>query len=99
MIASGNKTIEVRSWPCKYRGLLVICAGGGGGAVAVVEIVDCVPFVASHDAASGGVWSKFERARAGHHAWMLRLVRRVSSDVIKGKLSFFDVAESGMRDA
>jgi hypothetical protein len=93
MIARGEKTIEVRSRRTHYRGELLICASRGGGAVAIVEVVDCRPLTAADDAASGGVWTKFPKART-HYAWVMRLVQRVKSEPIKGKLSMYDVPES-----
>jgi hypothetical protein len=90
LIADGTKTLEIRSRLTHYRGELLICQSRGGGAVAVVELVDCRPFVATDDAASGGVWSKHPESRT-HYAWVLRLVRRVSSATVKGRLGFYDV--------
>jgi hypothetical protein len=98
MIASGVKTLEIRSRPVKYRGELLICQSRGGGAVAVVEIVGCRRFVESDDVASGGVWTKHPEARE-HYSWELRLVRRVTSLPIKGKLGFYEVADSEIRAA
>ena len=90
MIASGAKTLEIRSRRTHYRGPLVICASRGGGAVAIVDLVDCRSFRAEDDAASGGVWSRYPTSHA-HYAWEMRVIRRVSSGVIKGRLGFFDV--------
>ena len=92
MIASGRKTLEIRSRRTHYRGPLLICQSGGGGAMCVVDLVGCRPFVTSDDAASGGVWSS-GLAREGY-AWELRLVRRVTSAPIKGRLGFYDVPDS-----
>jgi ASCH domain len=79
MIASGTKTLEIRSRRTTHRGPLVICASRGGGAVAVVELVACRPFV--------------ER-----DAWELRVTRRLSGPLVKGRLGFYDVAESTLID-
>jgi|HubBroStandDraft_1064217.scaffolds.fasta_scaffold10079_2 hypothetical protein len=92
MIASGAKTVEIRSRRTHYRGELLICQSRGG-AVAIVEIVECRPFVEADDAASGGVWSRFPETHS-HFAWELRLVRRVTSDRIKGTLGFFEADAS-----
>ena len=99
MIASGRKTVEVRSRRTHFRGELLICQSRGGGAMAVVELLDCRPFIEADDVASGGVWSKHSETHADHWAWELRLVRRVTSAPIKGKLSFYDVPDSEFRDA
>ena len=99
LIASGAKTVEVRSRRTTHRGPLLVCESRGGGAVAIVEVVGCRPFVEADDAASGGVWGKFPAARMGHWAWELRLVRRVTSGTIKGKLGFYEVPESAFAAA
>jgi hypothetical protein len=90
MIASGTKSLEIRSRRTHYRGPLVICESRGGGAVALVELIDCRAFVEPDDAASGGVWTRFPEART-HFAWELRLVSRLRSAPIKGRLGFYDV--------
>ena len=95
MIASGQKTLEIRSRRTNYRGELLICQSRGG-AVAVVELVGCRSFCATDDVASGGVWSA-GLAGAEAYAWELRLVRRVTSATFKGRLGFYDVAESNFR--
>ena len=93
LIASGVKTIEIRSRRLRYRGELLICQSRGGGAVAVVDVLDCRPFVEADDVDSGGVWGLHPETREGHWAWRLRLLRRVTSPTIKGRLGFFDVDE------
>jgi hypothetical protein len=98
MIASGAKTLEIRSRRTHYRGPLLICASRGGGAVAIVELIDCRPFVEVDDAASGYVWSRFPETRT-HYVWELRLVRRVTSDTISGRLGFYDVSDDRIRYA
>lgn len=49
-IAAGDKTVEVRSWPTRHRGPLLICASARrhgsdpvGCAICVVDVVDCRP--------------------------------------------------------
>lgn len=98
LIADGTKSLEIRSRRTHFRGELLICQSRGGGAVAVVELVGCRPFVEADDAASGGVWTKHPEAR-GHFAWELRLVRRVTSEPISGRLGFYDVDAASIRDA
>jgi hypothetical protein len=92
MIASGRKTLEIRSWRTSYRGPLLICQSRGGGAVAIVEVIGCRPATADDFDACGG----FDPS--GAFAWELRLVRRVTSAPIKGKLSFYDVPESSFAE-
>ncbi len=95
LIASGTKTLEIRSRRTHHRGELLICESRGGGAVAIVEVIGCRPFVEADDSASGGVWSQHPETRT-HWAWELRLVRRVTSGPIKGRLGLYDVAESAL---
>ncbi len=96
LIASGAKTLEIRSRRTHYRGPLLICESRGGGAVAIVELVDCRPFTFEDDAASGGVWSRFPETH-GYWAWVLRLVRRVISEPIRGRLGLYDVDDRLLR--
>jgi hypothetical protein len=98
MIATGRKTLEIRSRRTHYRGELLICESRGGGAVAIVELIGCRSFTEADDAASGGVWTKHPETRC-HFAWELLLVRRVTSAPIKGKLGFYDVADAEIRAA
>jgi len=50
-ILAGKKTLEVRSWPTKCRGDLLLCAAKapkhptlpGGHAICKVKLVDCRP--------------------------------------------------------
>lgn len=93
MIASGRKTIEVRSWRTTHRGPLLICESRGGGAVALVELLACRGGRSSDYDACGG----FDPT--GAFAWELRLLERVQSAPIKGRLSLYDVAESLFRVA
>jgi hypothetical protein len=82
-IASGEKRIEYRCWPVRYRGWLAIVAArrresgtDAGRAVCLVKLVDCV--------------------QAGHkdYEWMLEspvpLKERVD---IPGRLGIFDVTD------
>jgi hypothetical protein len=91
LIASGVKTLEVRSKRTHFRGELLICQSAGGGAVAIVEVVDCRPFCLDDVAATGN--APVEQC-VGQFVWELRLLERVTSPTIKGSLSFFDVDPS-----
>lgn len=96
LIASGQKSIEVRSWPTKYRGPLVICASKSpklsdlptGCAVCVVDVIDCRPI--THDDASAaccGVDPERE------FAWVLSSPRVIPSlPTVSGRLGIFDLA-------
>jgi hypothetical protein len=93
LIASGRKSLETRKRPTRYRGPLVVCQSRGGGAVAVVDLVDCRPWTPSDLAATCD-----PDDNSGRFVWELRLVRRVTSTRISGRLSFFDVDESLLRE-
>lgn len=93
LIAEGSKTIEVRSWPTKYRGPLLICAGKKahvslptGVAVAIVDVVDCRPFVVGQDEAAACCESD-----PGDFAWVLDNVRPIEHVSVSGKLGIFTV--------
>ncbi len=92
LIASGQKTVELRSRRTHYRGELLICESGGGGAVAVVELLDC------RDATREDAPHSCVEPPPGHFAWVVRVVRRVTSPQIKGRLGFYDVDEALIRE-
>ena len=92
MIARGEKTIEVRSWPTSYRGRLLICAAKKphkddptGVAVAVADLVDCRPFVTRDESAACC------GADAGDFAWSLANVRPIEPVPVSGALGIFTV--------
>ena len=88
LIASGAKTLEVRSKPTHYRGELLICQAQGGGAVAIVEVVGCRSWEPADVVATGNAPADL---CAGQYVWELRLLERVTSPTIRGALSFFEV--------
>jgi hypothetical protein len=97
MIARGEKTIECRSWPTKYRGPLLICAAKKpygsepvGVAVAVVRLVDCRRFRVGVDEAAAGCPG--ELGSAEDWAWVLAEVEPVEPIPVSGKLGLFEVA-------
>jgi hypothetical protein len=101
LIASGAKTIEVRAFRLSERlraKPLLICQCRAG-AVAIVDVLDCRPFVEADDAASGGIWTAWPKTREGHWAWVLRVRQRVTSERIRGRLGFYRVDESLLRPA
>lgn len=88
-IMSGAKTIELRSWPTKHRGSLLICSTQPDGhARCVVSIVDCRPFVAADADAAQSEW------RDGLFAWVIGTVTPITPIPVKGKLSLFLVDDS-----
>jgi hypothetical protein len=92
LIASGKKTIEVRSWRTHYRGPLLICAakrpsglGPAGVALAVANLVDVRHF------RRGDARAACIEATSGDFAWVLGDVRRIDPFPVAGKLKMFDV--------
>ena len=104
MIASGEKTIEVRTKPTKYRGELLIYASkdgkadgipGYGCTLAFVELYACRPL----SELTAEEWKNtkltgIEASRAkekGGFAWFLRNPRRVIEYPVKGQLGIFNL--------
>lgn len=100
MIASGEKTIETRTYKTNYRGDLLICASRTpnpnfskdemdklpkGVALCLVRIADCVPMTAIHEAAAK--CQVYPKA----WAWILEDVRAIEPFPVKGKLGLFEI--------
>lgn len=91
LIASGEKTIEVRSRRTKFRGRVLICVSKrpvmdglpAGVAICTVELVDCRPLEPADERLSG----------VGHMddqwAWILRDARPVEHFAVSGQLGLF----------
>lgn len=99
LIASGQKTIEIRSWSTRHRGELAIVASKGlsregvaqwnireprGAVVCVVELTSVRP------------WRAGDELRAlsdgiGCFSWELRLLYRTQHVPTVGRLSLFDI--------
>ncbi len=96
LVASGRKTIEVRSWRTHYRGPLVICASArprhpplpAGEAVCVVELIDVRPLTAADLPAA--CLDQIEPE--GLFAWVLRGAVPLPEPFgpIRGQLKLFD---------
>ncbi|MHC5082413.1 MAG: ASCH domain-containing protein [Planctomycetota bacterium] len=96
-IASGRKTIEVRSWSTQHRGDLLIvsskkpAAGTRAGdhllgcAICVVELVACRPMVKGDEGRA--CCELFENV----WTWELSNVRKIESFPVTGKLRLYDV--------
>lgn len=91
MIASGEKTIETRTWPTEYRGELLIVSSKtpkidpAGFALAVADLVDCRPMTEKDQLnACCAIYP-------GAFAWVLRNVRRITPFPVRGQLGLFDV--------
>ena len=93
MIASGEKTIEVRTRATKYRGPLLIVSSlkpkiePAGCALAIVDLIDCRPLTKADE--------KFAccEFRPGLFAWVLRDVRKIRMIPIRGWLGIYEVAD------
>lgn len=95
-IATGLKTVECRTWSTDYRGELLICSTAKklhgtipGHALAVVDLVDIVPFTRQHMEAADMTGEVPENA----FAWLLKNPRYIVPFAVKGKLSLWDCEE------
>jgi hypothetical protein len=88
-IASGEKTIELRSRRTHYRGPLLICfCQPDGHARCIVDVIGCRPATpADSTAACYAI-----EPGAKLFAWELANVRQVKPFPVKGKQGFIDVA-------
>ena len=96
LIASGRKTIELRSWATKYRGPVLILAGAGiwrgtehpigprGVALCVVDLID-VRSSTPDDAGAAGIVPP----EGFDFAWILENPRAVRQTPVKGKLGLY----------
>ena len=93
MIASGQKTIELRSWQTRYRGDLIICASKRpdtpppvGCALAIVNLVYCKRATQADE----------EKAccevRVGRDfAWIFENIRKIRSWPVEGAQGLFNL--------
>lgn len=100
LIASGRKSIELRTWSTNYRGPLIIVAslarhsstlhqsvdGPRGVTVCVAELVN-VELATASDATDAA----FDTIPDGLFAWRLTSPRRLLPLSVKGKLSLFEL--------
>lgn len=101
LIASGKKTLEIRSWKTDYRGPLLICASAKrlpkfvpyhdqvryGVAVCVVHLNHCRLMAKGDEKWALCDWIP------DYYAWEIANVRRVKDVPIKGMLKLFDVPD------
>jgi hypothetical protein len=89
LIASGKKTIEVRSWPTKYRGPLVICSTKVGKVPGttrcLVDLVEC------RGLRGGDAKAACCPTDLGGYAWVLVNVRESIQLPVKGRLGIFNL--------
>lgn len=91
-IASGQKTIEVRSWPTRHRGDILICVSARpniepcGVALCVANLIDCRPMTKADEKAA---LSKLPAE--GAWAWVLTDIRPVQSFPVRGRLGIYEL--------
>ena len=90
-IASGEKSIETRTWATRYRGEIMICSSLNpprpepvGSAVALAELVECRPMMTPADWAAACC-----DPYLGAYGWVLANVRAVRPFRIAGHLGIF----------
>ncbi|GEM_PF-539535 len=90
-ILTGEKTIELRSWPSSYFGDLLICASSNpktensGNALCIVKLAGCRVMQESDEKASLCDYDSYQ------YSWILENVRPIKPFPVKGKLKFYDV--------
>jgi hypothetical protein len=91
MIASGEKTIETRTWATDYRGPLLIVSAKepriepAGYALAVVQLKDCRPMTRADECAA--CCSTYK----GAYSWVFDRVIAISPFAARGQLGVFEV--------
>ena len=92
-IARGEKTIETRFWPTKYRGDLLIASTKKpkwydfslGKALCIVTVVNCREMRVSDERAAMCRWI------FGLYAWELENIRPIEPFDVKGSQGFYEV--------
>ena len=93
MIASGEKTLETRTWNTKHRGEILIVASKNpkieglptGVALCIVTIVGCRDMLVSDE--SNACCKVYKNAKV----WVLDKVTKIKPFTVKGRLSIYDV--------
>lgn len=91
-IASGRKTIEVRSWPTRHRGDILICVSASpkiepcGVALCIANLVDCRPMTRTDE---NPALSKLPAE--GAWAWVLSDVRLIAPFPVRGRLGIYEL--------
>src|SRR5262249_7000605 len=107
LIASGRKTIEVRSWSTRYRGPLVLVASRGpdwnaspalvaenaprGVTLTLVDLVDV------RLAREGDAPAALCMPLPGDYAWVLACPRAIAHLPVRGRLGLYDVDDALVR--
>ena len=90
MIASGEKTIETRTWRTRHRGPLLIVSAlkpqtaPAGMALAIADLVDCRQMTIDDEEAAR--CQLYTRAQA----WVLENIRAIEPFPIKGQRGVFE---------
>ena len=107
LIAEGDKTIEVRSWPTGYRGPLLLVASGkplrvdcdgeiftlpAGIQVCIADVVDC-RLLRKADLVAACLDDVPGFDIAGQWAWCLANVRQVAPTPHKGRLRLYETPD------
>lgn len=100
LIASGRKTVELRSWATQYRGPVLIISGSStwrgehgyeigprGVSLCAVDLVDCRPCAPGDDGPA------CLAPPEGFWAWILANVRPVAQIPVKGRLGLYRAPE------
>jgi hypothetical protein len=96
MIASGQKTIEVRTWKTDHRGPMLVASSASpkweraGMAVCTVNLVDIRPLTLKDSRAAG---FEIDDDCLPAYAWVLADVRQVKPFPIKGRLHLYDTPD------
>jgi hypothetical protein len=91
MIASGEKTIETRTWSTKHRGKLLIVSSKepdippAGCALAIVDLVECRPMSVLDEPKAKCL--KYKNA----YSWVLDNIQKVDPFKVRGQPSIFEV--------
>lgn len=90
-IASGEKTIEIRTWSTHYRGDLLIVSSASpkiepaGFALCIARLADVRPMTKEDEAAACCAWDP------SHIAWVLTDIRPIAPFPVKGRLGIYEV--------
>ncbi len=91
MIASGQKTIETRTWPTNYRGEIAIASSKtpkiepAGCVIALATLVDCRPMTErDENAACCDVY-------LGAWAWVLEGIKKIEPIKVRGQLGIYNI--------
>ena len=88
-ILSGQKRIELRSWPTKHRGPMLVCATlPDGHARCIVDITDCREYLPEDARAADSDYDPDEFL----YAWIIGSVTAIAPFPVKGRLGLYEVA-------